>query len=60
MEKLIKLLNKLREEIPALSRGLFSLEEYILLPHYGGNVMLRFSLSRKAKAEELDPLEREL
>lgn len=60
MEKLNELISRLRAETPALSRGLFSLEEYVLLPHYGGNVMLRFSLSRKAAAGELDGLEQRL
>lgn len=60
MEKLNGIIEAIRKDMPSLSSGLFSLEEYILLPHYGGNVMLRFSLSRKASAEELDGLERRL
>ena len=61
MQTVIEEIDSLRASIPALSGGVFYLEEYILLPHYGGNVMLRFGLDRgSVTAEELDALEREL
>ena len=61
MQTVIEKIDSLRASIPALSGGVFYLEEYILLPHYGGNVMLRFGLDRgSVTAEELDALEREL
>lgn len=61
MQTVIEEIDSLRASIPALSGGVFYLEEYILLPHYGGNVMLRFGLMRESvTAEELDGLEREL
>ena len=55
-----ELVNRLRVEMPVVSHGLFALEEYILLPCYGGNVMLRFNVDRGVSAEEIDGLEREL
>ena len=55
-----ELVNRLREKMPVISHGLFSLEEYILLPYYGGNVMLRFDITRPAEGSGLDALEREL
>lgn len=36
------------------------MEEYVLLPFYGGNVMLRFDITRQAEKGGLDALEREL
>lgn len=61
MKTLIETIDSLRRDVPALSGGVFYLEEYILLPHNGGNVMLRFGLDRgSVTAEELDALEREL
>ena len=61
MQTVIEKIDSLRASIPALSGGVFALEEYVLLPHYGGNVMLRFGLMRESvTAEELDALEREL
>lgn len=60
MESVNELVNRLREKMPVISHGLFSLEEYILLPYYGGNVMLRFDTSRQAEKGGLDALEREL
>lgn len=61
MKVLKAAIDSLRASIPALSGGVFALEEYVLLPHYGGNVMLRFGLMRESvTAEELDVLEREL
>ena len=61
MQTVIEEIDSLRASIPALSGGVFYLEEYILLPHYGENVMLRFGLDRgSVTAEELDALEREL
>lgn len=61
MKVLKAAIDSLRASIPALSGGVFALEEYVLLPHYGGNVMLRFGLMRESvTAEELDALEREL
>lgn len=57
----LDLIDKLRREIPVLSGGLFVFEEYVLLPHYGGNVMLRFRLNRESVTkEELDGLEARL
>ena len=60
MGKLSELIEKLRAGMPALSCGLFSFEEYVLLPYYGGNVMLRFGVSRPVEEGEIDALEREL
>ncbi len=61
MKVLKAAIDSLRASIPALSGGVFALEEYVLLPHYGGNVMLRFGLMRESvTAKELDALEREL
>lgn len=61
MERVVDIIDKLRREAPLLSGGLFELEEYILLPHYGGNVMLRFLLNREnVTKDELDGLEKEL
>lgn len=61
MKTLIETIDSIRRDAPALSGGVFALEEYVLLPHYGGNVMLRFGLMRESvTAEELDGLEREL
>lgn len=61
MQTVIEKIDSLRASIPALSGGVFALEEYVLLPHYGGNVMLRFRLNRESVTkEELDGLEREL
>ena len=61
MKVLKAAIDSLRASIPALSGGKFELEEYVLLPHYGGNVMLRFGLMRESvTAKELDALEREL
>lgn len=61
MASINEMIAKLRASFPALSGGKFELEEYVLLPHYGGNVMLRFGLHREGvNAEELDGLEREL
>ena len=61
MQTVIEKIDSLRASIPALSGGVFALEEYVLLPHYGGNVMLRFGLMRESvTAKELDALEREL
>ena len=61
MVRIVEIIENLRRDIPILSGGLFSLEEYILLPHYGGNVMLRFGLDRESVTkDELDALEAEL
>ena len=61
MESYKKLIEEVRRGIPVTSRGLFALEEYILLPEYGGNIMLRFGLGRAVTdASELDSLETEL
>ncbi len=60
MYRVNELVNRLREKMPVISHGLFSLEEYILLPYYGGNVMLRFDITRQAERSGLDALEREL
>lgn len=43
------------------SNGVITFEEHILLPHFGGNVMLRFALNkREVTLRELDALEKEL
>ena len=61
MENYKNLIEKVRSEVPEVSRGLFCLEEYILLPYFGGNVILRFDLmSEGVTADVLDALEREL
>ena len=61
MERVLEMIDKLHREAPLLSGGLFELEEYILLPHYGGNVMLRFRLnSGNVTKDGLDGLEKEL
>lgn len=61
MENCKKLIEKVRSEIPKISYGLFALEEYVLLPYFGGNVILRFTLGREdVTADELDALENEL
>ena len=58
MSEYITAIERLRTEIKTLSDGLFELEEYILLPHYGGNIMLRFGLNREdVRMDELDGLE---
>lgn len=61
MSEYLTTIERLRTEIKTISDGLFELEEYILLPHYGGNIMLRFGLNRENEAmDELDGLERRL
>lgn len=59
--RLERLIQSAARRVFEATGGAVGYEEHILLPHYGGNIMLRFRLGREETAKgELDSLERRL
>ena len=59
--RLERLIQSAARRVFEATGGAVGYEEHILLPHYGGNIMLRFRLDREETTKgELDSLERRL
>ena len=61
MERIRELIESTARRVFERTGGLIEYEEHILLPHYGGNIVLRFRLNRAETSKpELDELEARL
>lgn len=57
-DELLGNIKKISQEIYEKTKGVVSYEEYIVLPYYGGNIILRFDLKKeKVTLDELDRYE---